>query len=116
KGLIKYSDELLEWINGMNQLTKKEGTDEQFWISSWNCTKYSDIRSGKQKFVIRRPFVNVIGGAQYSVLSRMLSKDRDTTGFIFRLLLALPEVDKIAEPDPSFEVPREMYERHKINL
>lgn len=116
KGLIKYSDELLEWINGMNQLTKKEGTDEQFWISSWNCTKYSGIRSGKQKFVIRRPFVNVIGGAQYSVLAKLFAKDRDTTGFIFRLLFALPDVDKIAEPDPSYEVPAEWAEKHRVTI
>jgi hypothetical protein len=113
KGVVKMSDELLEWINGMNQLSKKEGTDEQFWISSWNCTNYSGIRSGKQKFVIHKPFVNVIGGAQYSVLSRMFSKDRDTTGFIFRLLFALPDSDKIAEPDPSFEIPQEWSGRHK---
>lgn len=113
KGVVKMSDELLEWINGMNQLSKKEGTDEQFWISSWNCTNYSGIRSGKQKFVIPKPFVNVIGGAQYSVLPRMFSKDRDTTGFIFRLLFALPDSDKIAEPDPAFEIPDEWSNRHK---
>lgn len=113
KGVVKVSDELLEWINGMNQLSKKEGTDEQFWISSWNCTNYSGIRSGKQKFVIHKPFVNIIGGAQYSVLPRMLGKDRDTTGFIFRLLFALPDSDKIAEPDPSFDIPEEWSNRHK---
>jgi hypothetical protein len=113
KGVVKMSDELLEWINGMNQLSKKEGTDEQFWISSWNCTNYSGIRSGKQKFVIHKPFVNVIGGAQYSVLPRMFGKDRDTTGFIFRLLFALPDADKIAEPDPTFDIPEEWSNRHK---
>jgi hypothetical protein len=116
KGLLKFNDELLEWINGMNQLSKKEGTDEQFWISSWNCMKYSAIRSGKIKTSIPRPFVNVVGGAQYSVLTRMFGKDRDTTGFIFRLLFALTDVDKIAEPDPTFDMPRDLYDRHKISI
>ncbi len=116
KGVIKYSDELMEWINGLNQLSKKEGTDEQFWISSWNCTNYSGIRSGKQKFVVERPFVNVIGGTQYSQLSKMFAKDRDTTGFMFRLLFSLPEVNKIAEPDPSFEIPDEVQGVHNTCL
>lgn len=112
KGVLKYSDELIEWINGMNQLSKKEGTDEQFWISSWNCTNYSGIRSGKQKFIVRRPFTNVIGGMQYRVLHKLFAKDRDTTGFVFRLLFALPEVDKIAEPDPKFEMPADFQAAH----
>lgn len=105
KGVVKFSDELLEWINGMNQLSRKEGTDEQFWVSSWNCTNYNAIRSGKQKVVIQKPFVNIIGGTQYKLLPRFFAHDRDTSGFIFRLLFALPEVDKIAEPDLTFEMP-----------
>lgn len=116
KGVIKYSDELIEWINGMNQLSKKEGTDEQFWISSWNCTNYSGIRSGKQKFIVRRPFTNVIGGMQYRVLHKLFAKDRDTTGFVFRLLFALPELDKIAEPDLGFQMPSEVQGVHDLCL
>jgi len=114
KGLLKLSDELIEWINGMNQLSKKEGTDEQFWISSWNCTNYSGIRSGKQKFIVRRPFTNVIGGMQYRVLHKLFAKDRDTTGFVFRLLFAVADVDKIAEPDPSYEMPKDYQEIHDL--
>jgi len=107
KGVVKVSDELIEWINGMNQISKKEGTDEQFWLSSWNCTAYSGIRSGKQKFVVEKPFVNVIGGLQFKVLHKLFKNDRDTTGFVNRILFALPDVDKIAEPDPNFEMPEE---------
>ncbi len=116
KGLCKMSDELLEWINGMNQLSKKEGTDEQFWISSWNCTNYSGIRSGKDKFVVSKPFVNVIGKAQYAILSKLFAKDRDTTGFVFRMLFALPEVDKISQRDSSFEMPSEWVDIHGKSL
>lgn len=112
KGVLKFSDELLEWINGMNQLSKKEGTDEQFWISSWNCTKYSGIRAGKQKFVIPRPFVNVIGKSQWSLLPKLFAKDRDTTGFIFRLLFAVPDIDRFAVPDPFYQMPEELYQVH----
>ncbi|HYG01652.1 MAG TPA: DUF3987 domain-containing protein [Chryseosolibacter sp.] len=114
KGILKLTDELLEWINGMNQLSKKEGTDEQVWLSSWNCNKYSAIRSGKDKVVIPRPFVNIVGGIQLTLLPRLFAKDRDTTGFIFRLLFALPDADdKIAELDPTFEIPSEWYDVYK---
>lgn len=116
KGVCKTSDELLEWINGMNQLSKKEGTDEQFWISAWNCQNYSGIRSGKQKFVVHRPFVNVIGKAQYQILGRLFSKDRDTTGFIFRMLFAVPEIDKISQRDSSVEMPQEWMDLHDQSL
>lgn len=116
KGVCKHSDELLEWINGMNQLSKKEGTDEQFWISAWNCTNYSGIRSGKDKFVIHRPFVNVIGKAQYPILAKLFAKDRDTTGFVFRMLFALPEADKIAQRDSDFIMPEEWTSLHQKSL
>lgn len=107
KGVVKYSDELIEWINGMNQLSKKEGTDEQFWLSSWNCNDYSGIRGMKDKFVVKKPFVNVIGGFQPKMLVRLFKNDRDSTGFVNRILFALPTVNKIAELDPSFEMPDE---------
>jgi hypothetical protein len=112
KGVVKYADELIEWINGMNQLSKKEGTDEQFWISSWNCSPYSGIRSGKEKFVLHHPFVNVLGGVQYKILSRLFAKDRDSTGFIFRMLFANTEVDKIAEVNPEYQMPEEWTQIH----
>lgn len=116
KGIIKVHDELLEWTNGMNQLSKKEGTDEQFWNSAWSCANYSGIRSGKQKFVVERPFVNVIGKAQYSILARFFAKDRDTTGFIFRLLFAMPDVDKISQRETDFIMPKEWTELHARTL
>lgn len=116
KGVMKYADELLEWINGMNQLGNKEGIDEQFWISTWNCKSYSGIRAGKQKFMIPRPFVNVIGGIQPSLLPKLFAKDRDTTGFIFRLLFAKPEIVKIAEPDLFYKMPSEYSQLHENSI
>jgi hypothetical protein len=113
KGILKHADELVEWINGMNQLSKKEGTDEQFWLSSWNCTAYSGIRAGKDKFVNKRPFVNIVGGIQYSVLHKLFAKDRDTTGFVFRLLFALPDEIKIADPTPGYYMPAELSDVHR---
>ena len=107
KGLLKDADELIEWINGMNSMSKKEGTDEQFWLSSWNCTPYSAIRAGNQKFTSPRPFINVNGGTQYSVLPDFFRKNRDTSGFIFRILFCRPKEDRIAEPTTDFVMPED---------
>jgi len=116
KGALKISDEIMEWINGMNQLSRKEGTDEQFWLSAWNARNYSGIRAGKDKFVLPRVFVNIVGGIQPTITWKLFSKDRDTTGFIFRLLFAVPETVKIAQPDSSFIIPDEILQIHSKSL
>ncbi len=116
KGVCKQSEELLEWINGLNQISRKEGTDEQFWVTSWNCSTYSAIRAGKDKFVVRSPFVNVIGKSQYPLLQQLFAKNRDTSGFIFRVLFALPEEDKIAIRDMDYRLPEEWSSLHKKSI
>lgn len=113
KGVAKYSDELLEWINGMNGYSKKEGTDEQFWISSWSCSKYSAIRAGKNKTNLESPFVNLYGGIQPSVLWKLFKNDRATTGFIFRLLFASPTESTVCDPNTSFIIPQEFENIHE---
>lgn len=117
KGVAKHADEIMEWLNGMNQMSNKEGTDEQFWLSTWNCKSYSGIRSGKQKFVLPRPFVNVIGGIQPTITYKLFAKDRDTTGFIFRLLFATPEgKTRIARPNHSFSIDNKVQEIHSKSI
>jgi len=118
KGILQDADEILAWVNGMNQLSngKKEGTDEQFWMKSWNCRAHRKRLSGNQIFVIKRPFLNVFGGAQPSIMWKLFKNDRATTGFIFRLLFAVPEVSKIAQPSLSFDMPAEMEKIHSNSL
>ncbi len=116
KGICKMHDELSEWINGMNQLSTKEGIDEQVWISSWNCVNYSGIRSNKQKFVVQKPFLNVIGKLQYALLPKLFTKDRGTTGFAYRMLFALPEIDKIATREINFEMSPQLLDLHNLSL
>lgn len=114
KGVLQDPDEILGWINGMNQLSsgKKEGTDEQFWMKSWNCKSHRKRLSGNKIFVLKRPFLNVFGGAQPSIMWKLFKNDRDTTGFIFRLLFAVPETHKIAEPNLLFDMPDEWENLH----
>lgn len=117
KGVLKDADEILEWINGMNQMSKKgEGTDEQFYLSSWNCRGFSAIRSGKNKYTIPRPFINVTGGVQPSVCPKLFANNRDTTGFIFRVLFAPPERHKIARPKMSEHVNPDIINIHNESI
>jgi len=116
KGLMKYHDELLEWINSMNAMSRgKEGTDEQFWLSSWNCRAYSPIRSGKQKFNNPRPFVNVLGGIQRKILPKLFANDRDSTGFVFRILFT-NYIDTVADIDADALMPDEFQQIHNKSL
>jgi hypothetical protein len=112
KGILQDADEILAWINGMNQLAKggKEGTDEQFWMKSWDCKEHRKILANNQIYVIKKPYLNVFGGAQPSIIHKLFKNDRDTTGFIYRLLFAVPETHKIAEPNLAYDMPEE-YER-----
>jgi hypothetical protein len=110
KGVLQDADEILAWINGMNQLSKggKEGTDEQFWLKSWNCSPHRKRLAGNRIFVINKPFLNVFGGAQPSIMWKLFKNDRATTGFIFRILFALPEgKTRIAQPNLLFDMPEE---------
>ena len=112
KGLTKEADEILEWINGLNVMVRKEGTDEQFWLSAWNGSPYSGVRSGRLRFSMKRVFVNVIGGIQPSVAWKLFKNDRDTTGFIFRILFANTEESRIALPQNDYHLPPEIEEHH----
>lgn len=112
KGVLKESDEILEWINGLNALGKKESTDEQFWLSAWNGRKYSAIRSANNKINIPRVFTNIIGGIQPKLLYKLFKNERGDSGFIFRLLFASPEQFKIARPEPGYDIPYEYKKLH----
>jgi len=117
KGMIKLLDEIMEWINGMNPNSKKEGTDEQVWLSVWNSAPYSGIRSGKNKFSIPRPFINLLGGIQPKIVWKMFQNDRDTTGFIFRVLFAnLDTEQRIAQPNEFYKIPTAYKDVHENAL
>ena len=98
KGITKHADELMEWINGLNAYSKKDSTDEQFWLSSWNGLPYSGLRSGKNKFSIEKTFTNIYGGIQPTLLKELFKNNRGTSGFIFRLLFTNPNESKISDP------------------
>lgn len=108
KGICKISMEINEWLNGMNPgKNNNEGTDEQVWLKIWNCSTIYITRANRQKTSINRPFINVIGGTQFSLVSDFFKKNRDTSGFTYRCLFAVDERKIGIDPDPFFTMPKE---------
>lgn len=88
RGLGYYKDELVGFINSMNQYHK--GGDEQFWLESFNNKSYIVNRVSKQVNLIEDTMINIIGTIQPSVLSNM-SKDHGENGLLDRFLYTSAE-------------------------
>lgn len=116
KGVTKMQDEILEWVNGFNQQGNRESTDEQFWLSAWNASRYTAIRAGGKKFVTPKVFVNVMGGVQEGIAWKLFKNDRAVTGFIFRILFAVLEESRIALPDSTFRIPEQDMQKHIVAI
>jgi predicted XRE-type DNA-binding protein len=87
RGLLFYKDELIGFINSMNQYRK--GADEQFWLESFNNGSIVINRVTKEPVLIDNIFVNIAGTIQDSVLAE-LSKTHTENGFLDRFLFTKP--------------------------
>ncbi len=105
KGILKDSDEILEFINGMNAGNKNGvGNEEEIWMAAWNGQKYNKQLAGNKYYNIPKMFASVAGGIQPGILWKMWQKDRGVTGFVFRFLFALPQIDKKTNKNILFEM------------
>src|SRR5690606_12511235 len=116
EGVGEPPDAIRECLNGMHQLGIEEGPDEPFWLSTPDGRPYSAISSGKDNFVLNDPVGHVVGASQRTIPYQAFAKDRDTTGFIFRLLFAVPEKVKIATPSQLFHIPDSIEEVHPKSI
>ncbi len=89
KGLVLFQDELIAWINNLNQYRK--GSDVEFWLSNWSNSGAKINRATKDPLFIPKPSVSVLGGLQPSVLDDLASNGKKDNGFLFRILFAFPE-------------------------
>lgn len=90
-GLGVYADELASWINNFNRYNK--GSEEQFWLSTWDSSSITINRKTSGSTHITHPFISVIGTIQPAVLVE-LSKNRMDNGFLDRILFAIPKDTK----------------------
>ena len=104
KGIGLYKDELVGFLNDMNKYRK--GSDEQFWLESFNNGTYTVNRVTKEPLMINDICINIIGTIQHDVLHRIVTEYKGN-GMVDRFLFTASE-DKVYplnehEIDDQFE-------------
>jgi len=88
RGVGLYKDELVGFINDMNKY--RGGSDEQFWLESFNNKSLVVNRATKDPMMIENCCINVIGTIQPDVLINIASKHTDN-GLLDRFLYTKTE-------------------------
>lgn len=89
RGLGVYSDELAGWINNFNRYNK--GNEEQFWLSAWSCKPIVVDRRTAGSFMVKKPFIGVVGTIQTALLKDLARGSKGKNGFFERMLFVFPE-------------------------
>jgi len=88
RGLLLYRDELIGFLNDMNKYRK--GSDEQFWLESFNNNSYIVNRVTKDPLMIEYTNINIIGTIQPEQLNNVL-KGHSGNGLTDRFLYTTNE-------------------------
>jgi hypothetical protein len=88
RGVGLYKDELVGFLNDMNKYRK--GSDEQFWLESFNNGNYTVNRVTKEPIMINNICINMIGTIQNEVLNRIVTEYQGN-GLIDRFLFTSSE-------------------------
>jgi hypothetical protein len=88
RGLGLHKDELVGFLNDMNKYRK--GSDEQFWLESFNNSSYIVNRVTKEPLMINDIMVNIIGGIQPNILHQ-IANSANGNGLIERFLYTTSE-------------------------
>ena len=89
RGLGVYCDELAGWFKNFNRYSN--GSEEQFWLSSWSRKPITVDRKSGDPILITTPFIPVIGTIQNGVINELGGGDRGKNGFVDRMLFAIPD-------------------------
>ncbi len=84
-----FKDELAGWLKDMNKY--REGSDLEFWLSSWSNESVNVNRMTRVGSFIESPFMPVLGGIQPNILNGFFTSENKSNGFIDRLLITYPE-------------------------
>ena len=85
--LCLYCDELVGWVESFNRY--RRGGDEQMWLSIYSGEPLCVNRKSSDDILsIASPFIDVIGTIQPEVLTETFSGNRQSNGFLYRILQA----------------------------
>lgn len=98
-----FKDELAGWIKDMNKY--KEGSDLEFWLSTWSGSPVILTRITRSGSFIENPFIPILGGIQPTILESFNTSQNKENGFMDRLLLCYPDmkVDYFSEEEMEYE-------------
>ncbi len=103
RGIGLYKDELKGFLNDMNKYRK--GSDEEFWLESFNNGSYIVNRVTKDPIMINNICINIIGTIQHDVLTKVVTEYAGN-GLIDRFLFTSSETKVYPinehEIDPDF--------------
>ena len=111
KGITRYEDELLKWLSDMERYTGSGNSEQSFWTSVWAASSEFTLRRASKPFVYVAKdhlVANVIGTTQPGLVHEFYKNLRLETGYVYRLLWAFPEDDRVISPNLSYEMPVEV--------
>jgi hypothetical protein len=85
-----FKDELAGWFKDMNKY--RQGSDLEFWLSSWSGTSISLNRKTSKSAFVEKPFLPVLGGIQPSVFEDFTTGSNKENGFVDRILISYPDL------------------------
>lgn len=86
-----FKDELAGWIKDMNKY--RQGSDLEFWLSSWSGTSISLNRKTSRSSFVDKPFIPVLGGIQPGIFDEFANGENKENGFIDRVLITYPSLE-----------------------
>jgi hypothetical protein len=91
KGICLYKDEIKGFLNDMNKYKSNgKGSDEQFWLESFNNSDYYVSRVSREPLLISNINIQLIGTIQHDVLEEVVS-NYSGNGLIDRFLFTRAE-------------------------
>lgn len=98
KGLTLLQDELAAWFSSFTRYKASGGggSDRPFWLEVFNAAhKRVDRKGGnKPSIVIERAGASVCGTTQKEIFASLMGSDFFTSGFVARILFAMPPRSK----------------------
>lgn len=92
RGVLRFLDEALAWVNGWNQYKGGKGTDEQFELSLYSGDSLSvDRKGGREGIYIEHPFSAFLGGLQPKLIHKLRGEGGTDNGFHDRIAFAYPD-------------------------
>jgi len=110
-GLCSLQDELMTWVMDLERYGSKSTQTKFLSIFSNKAINYG---RKNQKLRINKPFLNLVGGIQTSLLKDFANGNRDKDGTLYRFLFCFP--DKLFKNKPIGEINENIYKNYKTYI